>query len=61
MCLFDVILIIKGINFDFKLLIFIISHSYSMFYSSASKTFPEDIECVLDPNNGKGGIFISNV
>ena len=30
------------------------------FYGS-SKTFPEDIECVMDPVNGKGGIYISNV
>ena len=32
-----------------------------MFYSASSKTYPEDIECVIDPTNGKGGIFISNV
>ena len=25
------------------------------------KTFPEDIECILEPKNGKGGIFVSNI
>jgi hypothetical protein len=23
--------------------------------------YPEDIECVFDPKNGKGGIFIGNL
>lgn len=32
-----------------------------MYYSNSSKAFPEDIQCVLDPINGKGGIYISNV
>lgn len=28
---------------------------------SSKTVYPEDIECVLDPRNGKGGIFIGNL
>ena len=26
-----------------------------------NKKFPEEIACIVDPANGKGGIFISNI
>lgn len=25
------------------------------------RTFPEDIECIIQPKNGKGGIYVSNI
>jgi hypothetical protein len=26
-----------------------------------TERYPEDIECIIEPTNGKGGIFISNL
>lgn len=33
-----------------------------MKYPSSSRvTYPEDIECVWEPRNGRGGIFVGNL
>lgn len=31
------------------------------YYNNLMRTFPEDIECIIEPKNGKGGIYVSNI